>query len=84
MEQLGLLKETDWVEYKLSVPHQLPDKFVRISEIILQKYNLKIKKLKRSEIKSRTTGRKSSIWLTKPMRLFTDIRRWRRDRLTNI
>ena len=50
MEQLGFEKEADWVEYKLSVPHQLPEKFVRISEIILQKYNQKIKKIKRSEI----------------------------------
>ena len=58
MEQLGFEKEADWVEYKLSVPHQLPDKFVRISEIILQKYNLKIKKLKRSEIKKQNYGQK--------------------------
>lgn len=58
MEQLGFEKEVDWVEYKLSVPHQLPEKFVRISEIILQKYNLKIKKLKRSEIKKQNYGQK--------------------------
>ena len=58
MEQLGFEKEADWVEYKLSVPHQLPEKFVRISEIILQKYNLKIKKLKRSEIKKQNYGQK--------------------------
>lgn len=58
MEQLGFEKEADWVEYKLSVPHQLPEKFVRISEIILQKYNLKIKKLKRGEIKKQNYGQK--------------------------
>lgn len=58
MEQLGFQKEADWVEYKLTVPHQLPDKFVRISEIILQKYKLKIKKLKRSEIKKQHYGQK--------------------------
>lgn len=58
MEQLGFEKEADWVEYKLTVPHQLPEKFVRISEIILQKYKLKIKKLKRSEIKKGNYGQK--------------------------
>jgi len=58
IERLGFEKEADWVEYKLTVPDKLPEKFVRISEIILQKYNLKIKKLKRSEIKEKNYGQK--------------------------
>ena len=58
MERLGFEKEADWVEYKLTVPDKLPEKFVRISEIILQKYNLKIRKLKRSEIKEKSYGQK--------------------------
>ncbi len=58
MEQLGFEKEADWVEFKLMVPEKLPEKFVRISEIILQKYKLKIKKLKRSEIKEKNYGQK--------------------------
>lgn len=58
MERLGFEKEADWVEYKLTVPDKLPEKFVRISEIILQKYKLKIKKLKRSEIKEKNYGQK--------------------------
>lgn len=58
MEKLGFEKEADWVEFKLMVPEKLPEKFVRISEIILQKYKLKIKKLKRSEIKEKNYGQK--------------------------
>ena len=58
MEKLGFEKETDWVEFKLMVPDKLPEKFVRISEIILQKYKLKIKKLKRGEIKEKNYGQK--------------------------
>lgn len=58
MEKLGFEKEADWVEFKLMVPDKLPDKFVRISEIILQKYNLRIKKLKRKEIKEKNYGQK--------------------------
>lgn len=58
MEKLGFEKEADWVEFKLMVPDKLPDKFVRISEIILQKYNLKIKKLKRKEFKEKNYGQK--------------------------
>ena len=58
MEQLGYEKEADWVEFKLTVPERLPDKFIRISELILQKYKLKIKKLKRSEIKKGNYGQR--------------------------
>lgn len=58
MEKLGYEKEADWVEFKLTVPDKLPEKFVRISEIILQKYNLKIKKINRKELKEKNYGQK--------------------------
>ena len=58
IEKLGFEKEADWVEFKLKVPEQLPEKFVRISEIILQKYNLKIKKITRKELKEKNYGQK--------------------------
>lgn len=59
MERLGYEKAADWVEFKLTVPDRLPDKFVRIAEIIMQKYNLKIKKLKnRKEIEQYNYGQK--------------------------
>lgn len=59
MERLGYEKVADWVEFKLTVPDRLPDKFVRIAEIIMQKYNLKIKKLKnRKEIEQYNYGQK--------------------------
>ena len=58
IEQLGYEKEVDWVEYKLTVPDKLPEKFIRVSELILKKYNLKIKKLKRREIKEKNYGQK--------------------------
>lgn len=58
MEKMGFEKEADWVEFKLKVPDALPEKFKRISEIILQKYNLKIKKLTRKEINQKNYGQK--------------------------
>ena len=58
MEKLGYEKEADWVEFKLTVPDKLPEKFVRISEIILQKYNLKIKKRTRKELKEKNYGQR--------------------------
>ncbi|MCD7816873.1 MAG: N-acetyltransferase [Bacteroides sp.] len=58
MQRLGLEKEADWVEFKLTVPDKLPEKFVRISEIILQKYKLKIKKLNCKELKEKNYGQR--------------------------
>lgn len=58
MERLGYEKEADWVEFKLTVPDKLPEKFVRISEIILQKYKLRIKKLTRKELKEKNYGQR--------------------------
>lgn len=59
MQKLGMEKDADWVEFKLTVPDALPDKYIRISQLILRKYNLKIKKLKsRKEIKQGNYGQK--------------------------
>lgn len=46
IERLGFRKEADWVEYKVFVPEtgEIPEKHRRISEIIMRKYNLRIKK----------------------------------------
>ena len=58
MEKLGFEKDADWGEFKLYVRDQLPETFVRISEILLKKYKLKIKKLTRKEIKEKHYGQK--------------------------
>ena len=46
MEQLGLEKSADWVEMKIYIPEQIPEKHKRISDIIARKYDLHIRKLK--------------------------------------
>lgn len=59
LERLGYEKATDWVEFKLKVPEeQLPERFKRVAEIILQKYKLKIVKLTRKEIKEKNYGQR--------------------------
>lgn len=42
MERLGFEKEADWVEYSLTVPEKMPDKIVKISEIVAKRYKLRI------------------------------------------
>ena len=45
MEQLGLAKSVDWVEMKIYVPDEIPEKHLRIADIIRRKYNLRVRKL---------------------------------------
>ena len=46
MEKMGFVKDMDWIEMKLTVPETTPDKYVRISEIVKNKYHLHIRKIK--------------------------------------
>lgn len=41
MERLGLKKDIDWIEYKLSVPKEIDPRFIRISEHLVKKGNYK-------------------------------------------
>ena len=40
IEKLGFERETDWVEFKIAIPESIPDKMVRICEIVKKKYNV--------------------------------------------
>ncbi len=40
LEALGFVKEVDWVEYSITVPDRIPDKLVRVAEIVKKKYDL--------------------------------------------
>lgn len=46
MERLGFTKDADWVEFKVFMPKdgKIPEKHRRISEIIMKKFDLHIKK----------------------------------------
>lgn len=46
MEKLGFAKEADWIEMQLFMPEdgQVPEKHKRISEMVMKRYNLRIKK----------------------------------------
>ncbi|HNC39487.1 MAG TPA: hypothetical protein PK492_08980, partial [Chitinophagaceae bacterium] len=46
LEKFEYLKEVDWVQYKIKVPEQIPDKILRISELVKAKYGLRVLKFK--------------------------------------
>ena len=46
LERLGYVKDQDWHEFKIYVPYGIPEKHLRIGEIVKKKYGLKTMKFK--------------------------------------
>ena len=46
---LGYEKDQDWQEFLITVPEEIPEKHHRISEIVMKKYGLEIKKFKKTK-----------------------------------
>lgn len=58
-EQLeGWEKDVDYLEYKINVPDQIPEKLIKLSEMIQKRYNLHIKRLTKKDIFEGGYGRK--------------------------
>ncbi|MDR1102625.1 MAG: hypothetical protein LBL42_02595 [Tannerella sp.] len=47
MERMGYVKDSDWHEFRIFVPKEVPEKHIRIGEIVKEKYGLEILKFKR-------------------------------------
>lgn len=58
MKKLGYVKETGWIENRISLPDELPEKYSRVAEIVKKKYDLKVRKLTRRQIRKENYGRK--------------------------
>lgn len=41
MERMGYKKDVDWVEFRITVPDAVPDKYQRIADIVRKKFNLR-------------------------------------------
>lgn len=53
MERMGFAKEVDWVEYRMTVPDAVPEKFLRVGDIVQRRFNLHTVDLKkRSKVKA--------------------------------
>jgi GNAT superfamily N-acetyltransferase len=42
MERMGFVKDQDWNEFKIFIPEEVPEKHLRIGEIVKKKYGLKL------------------------------------------
>lgn len=59
MEKLqGFVKDNDYVEFKIFVPEEVPEKMRKISEMIMKRYNLHIRTLTKKEIFEGGMGKK--------------------------
>ena len=59
MERLGGFKhDNDYMEYRIRVPEKVPEKFAKISEMIQQRYGLRVHKFTRHELVHEGWGRK--------------------------
>ena len=58
LKKLGYYKETGWVEYRITLPEEMPEKHVKYAEIIKERYKLKVRKLTKSQIRKENYGRK--------------------------
>ncbi|MDR1723307.1 MAG: hypothetical protein LBR84_05120 [Tannerella sp.] len=47
LERLGYVKDQDWNEYIINIPKSIPEKHLRIGNMVLEKYGLKILKFKK-------------------------------------
>ena len=58
MKKLGYYKETGWVEYRLILPESVPERHQQLSDIVIKRYNLKLRKLTRKQIREENYGQK--------------------------
>lgn len=58
MKKHGYVKETGWVEYRITIPEELPEKHVKFAEIIKERYGLKVLKKTKRQIRTEEYGKK--------------------------
>lgn len=51
IEALGFKKDADWLEYRITVPEVIPEKFERVAKIVAEKNNFKIRPVTRKIIR---------------------------------
>jgi GNAT superfamily N-acetyltransferase len=58
MKKLGYVKETGWFEYRVTIPESVPERHMTLATMVMERYNLKIRKLTRRQIKKENYGQK--------------------------
>jgi len=48
-ENYGLVKDADWIEYRIFIPDGVPEKMQRVANIVMEKYKLKVAKVRNAK-----------------------------------
>jgi len=48
-ENYGLVKDADWIEYRVFIPDGVPEKMQRVANIVMEKYKLKVAKVRNAK-----------------------------------
>ena len=57
-EALGMAKANDWLEYRIFIPEQLPEKVSRASKLVADRYELHVRKITRKDVYKEGYGQK--------------------------
>ncbi|TSA25640.1 MAG: hypothetical protein D4R67_09685 [Bacteroidetes bacterium] len=49
LQQLGFRKATDWIQYEMIIPTEVPEKVDRVARIVFQKYDLRLLKPRKAK-----------------------------------
>jgi hypothetical protein len=49
LENLGFIKDIDWIEFEIVPPPQVPEKIDRIADLAMKRYNLRLLKIKKAK-----------------------------------
>lgn len=58
MTAMGFGKDADWLEYKITIPEKLPERYTRLSRIIAERNGVHIRQLTRKILRKEDYGRK--------------------------
>ena len=58
MEQLGFVKEVDWVSFHIDVPKVVPEKFARVTSLVQKRFGLTFKKMTKDDLLAGGYGKK--------------------------
>lgn len=58
MKKHGYEKETGWIENRITIPEELPEKYLRVADVVRRRYNLNVRKFTSRQIRKDGYGRK--------------------------
>lgn len=58
MKRHGYYKETGWLEYRITIPEYVPERHEHLSQLVIERNHLKLRKLSRRQIRKEDYGRK--------------------------